>query len=145
MILNDKVWCLNISSFLHYSFVWSKSLSTLANIPPLLELQEIERRRQKNKKRKEQKKRRAKEKQTDDNTKDSGQADGAAAKTDESAVDSGTGETPSATDDEDVEVEFVGQMPKIELQDPNYHYFTKIFQTFKVWVLFCLLNDVFAN
>uniref|UniRef100_A0A914WSS6 PSP proline-rich domain-containing protein n=1 Tax=Plectus sambesii TaxID=2011161 RepID=A0A914WSS6_9BILA len=101
------------------------------------ELQEIERKRQKNKKRKEQKKRRAKEKQTSDvgNSKegDEAQVNGTSSHAaEESAADSGTGDTPAATDDEDVEVEFIGQMPKIELQDPNYHYFTKIFQTFKI-------------
>ncbi len=51
----------------------------------------------------------------------------------------GTEVTPETTDNEvvpDVDIEYVGELPTIPLQDPNYHYFTRIFQTFKVTLVF---------
>lgn len=45
----------------------------------------------------------------------------------------GIEKTPAASDVEaDVEVVYVGKPPELDPTDPNYHYFAKIFENFKV-------------
>ncbi|KAH7730333.1 splicing factor 3b [Aphelenchoides avenae] len=114
------------------------------------ERQEIERRRKKNKKKKESKKQRKQRRngeepeevsvvKVEDETPTEAEAGDTAreARQSESATDSGvesSATTDAAGDVElkDVRIEYVGEKPQLDESDPNYSYFTRIFEAFKV-------------
>ncbi|VDM11271.1 unnamed protein product, partial [Wuchereria bancrofti] len=85
------------------------------------ELKELERRRNKNKKKKESKKKKV--------LRLTNGEDGAR------NSDSGPGidKTPAGSDNDDsVEVIYVGKSLELDPSDPNYHYFSKVFESFKI-------------
>ncbi|KAK6108925.1 hypothetical protein QQG55_33940 [Brugia pahangi] len=83
------------------------------------ELKELERRRNKNKKKKESKKKKV--------LRLTNGEDGAR------NSDSGIDKTPAGSDNDDsVEVIYVGKPLELDPSDPNYHYFSKVFESFKI-------------
>uniref|UniRef100_A0A0M3ICD4 PSP domain-containing protein n=1 Tax=Ascaris lumbricoides TaxID=6252 RepID=A0A0M3ICD4_ASCLU len=86
------------------------------------ELKELERRKNKNRKKKESKKKK-KEKSAVANGLQNGTGPGVEAAADVSS-DGG--------DDLAVEIEYVGEAPAVDPSDPNFQYFAKIFENFKI-------------
>uniref|UniRef100_A0A0R3RRG0 PSP domain-containing protein n=1 Tax=Elaeophora elaphi TaxID=1147741 RepID=A0A0R3RRG0_9BILA len=85
------------------------------------ELKELERRKNKNKKKKESKKKKI--------SRMTNGEDGAR----NSDSGSGIDKTPTASDtDDNVEVIYVGKPLELDPSDPNYHYFSKVFESFKI-------------
>uniref|UniRef100_A0A915CE79 Uncharacterized protein n=1 Tax=Parascaris univalens TaxID=6257 RepID=A0A915CE79_PARUN len=90
------------------------------------ESKELERRRNKNKKKKESKKKK-REKSVVTNGLQNGVAPG---------VETAVVVSSDGGDDLAVEIEYVGEAPAVDPSDPNFQYFAKIFENFKVYVTF---------
>lgn len=105
-------------------------------------VKELERRRQKNKKKRDSKKA---------NKKNRTEADSAAEEVEDEVVELGENEAEGVEEDVkpvelkaepvegsrgqkplEVEIEYVGETPKLDEKDPNFHYFSRIFENFKV-------------
>ena len=54
----------------------------------------------------------------------------------DSAYESDSIEKPILIDDVVVNIEYVGDRPKLDEKDPNFSYFMKVFETFKVYISF---------
>ncbi|RCN52054.1 hypothetical protein ANCCAN_01842 [Ancylostoma caninum] len=93
------------------------------------EQQELERRRLKNKKKKLSKKRKVGGEDND------ASADAAVASSEDKTDEQQDGEVmgpKNLTEDLEVEIDYVGEAPQLDEDDPNYQYFSAIFNAFKI-------------